>query len=85
MMNHLLTLRIQGQKARLSGNAWIDLQENTMISTLLIVFVVLAAISAARTLPYNIHWGEYDSNKGVMGVVIAVLIILSFTVGFIEV
>ena len=56
-----------------------------MISTLLIVFVVLAAISAARTLPYKIHCGEYDSNRGVMGVVIAVLIILSFTAGFIEV
>ncbi|MGP1717094.1 MAG: DUF3309 family protein [Methylophilus sp.] len=56
-----------------------------MISTLLIVFVVLAAISAARTLPYNIQWGEYHSNKGVIGVVIAVLIILSFTAGFIEV
>jgi hypothetical protein len=56
-----------------------------MISTLLIVFVVLAAISAARTLPYNIHWGEYHSNKNAMGVVIAVLIILAFTAGFIEV
>ncbi len=56
-----------------------------MISTLLIVVAVLAAISAARTLPYNIPWGEYHSNKGVVGVVIAVLIILSFTVGFVEV
>lgn len=55
-----------------------------MISALLIVFVVLAAISAARTLPYNIPWGEYDSNKGLIGVVIAVLMILSFTAGFIE-
>jgi hypothetical protein len=56
-----------------------------MLSTLLIVCVVLAAISAARTLPYNIRWGEYHSNKSVMGVVIAVLIILSFTAGFIDV
>ncbi|MFD0913970.1 DUF3309 family protein [Methylophilus luteus] len=56
-----------------------------MLSTLLIVFVVLAAISAVRTLPYNIHWGEYHSNKSVMGVVIAVVIVLAFTAGFIEV
>ena len=62
-----------------------DLQEKTMISTLLIVFVVLAAISAARTLPYNIHWGEYHSNKGLVGVVVAVLIILAFTAWFVEV
>ncbi|HSI46010.1 MAG TPA: DUF3309 family protein [Methylophilus sp.] len=55
-----------------------------MMSTLLIVFVVLAAISAARTLPYNIHWGEYHSNKGLVGVVVAVLIILAFTAGFVE-
>lgn len=56
-----------------------------MTSTLLIVFVVLAAISAARTLPYNIHWGEYHSDKGWVGVVVAVLIILAFTAGFIEI
>lgn len=56
-----------------------------MISTLLIVFVVLAAVSAVRTLPYNIEWSEYHSNKSLMGVVIAVLIVLAFTAGFIEV
>ncbi|HSH86419.1 MAG: DUF3309 family protein [Methylophilus sp.] len=56
-----------------------------MISTLLIVFVVLAAISAARSLPYNIPWAENHSSKGVIGVVVAALIILSFTAGFIDV
>ncbi|WP_229008583.1 DUF3309 family protein [Methylophilus sp. Leaf408] len=56
-----------------------------MMSALLIVFVVLAAISAARTLPYNIPWAEYHSSKGVMGIVVTALIILSFTAGFIDV
>lgn len=56
-----------------------------MMSTLLIVLVVLAAISAARTLPYNIPWAEYHASKGVVGVVIAALFILSFTAGFIDV
>lgn len=56
-----------------------------MISTLLIVFVVLAAITAARTLPYNIRWSEYHSNNGLVGVVVAVLIILAFTAGFVEI
>lgn len=56
-----------------------------MISTLIVVFVVLAAVTAARTLPYNIPWAEYDSSKGSMGIVVAALIILAFTAGFIEV
>jgi hypothetical protein len=56
-----------------------------MISALLIVFVVLAAISAARTLPYNIPWAVDNSSKGMVGGVIAALIILSFTAGFIDI
>lgn len=54
-----------------------------MLSTLLIVCLVLAVVSALRTWPYNTGWGELHSNRG-LSMVLAVIIILAFTEGFID-
>jgi hypothetical protein len=54
-----------------------------MFSTLLIVVLVLALISAVRTRIYSIGAEEYQPNKE-LGIAVAVIIILAFTAGFVD-
>lgn len=53
-----------------------------MLSTLLIVFLVLALISAIRTRVYNTGL-EYHSSRA-LGLVVALLVLMAFTAGFID-
>jgi len=54
-----------------------DVRENTMLSTLIIVVVVLLLIGAMPTWPHSRGWGYYPS--GGLGLVLVVLVILLAT------
>lgn len=53
-----------------------------MLSTLLIVFLVLALGSVIRTRLYSIG-GAFDPNRE-LGLLIAILIIMAFAAGFVD-
>jgi len=60
----------------------VGLQENDMLGTLLIVIFTLALIHAFRTGFYRVSWGM-DPGRA-LTVLIAVLIMMAFAIGFVD-
>ena len=53
-----------------------------MLSTLLLVLFVLILAHACRVSLASVHW-SFDPGRA-LGVLVAILLVLSFTIGFID-
>lgn len=69
--------------SRIPNEVGVQLQEDDMVSTLLIVLFALALLHVLRTGVYQINWG-IDPGRA-LTLLIAILLVMAFAIGFVDI